>query len=411
MAKQLTESIRKKCRRAALAAADWYVHSQCVVREPFTDANVGRFVYNYYMPKRAKMWALSWTQARGIFVCLNAYHLTGDEKYSTAIQRAGLYLKALQKTDPREPQFVGAIPEAVPVEHFCYPRDTMEAAEAMVLLYRMTRDPDWLERARLTGDWFTNYVLGEDGWPAGSCFFDTKTFGKMRGCWQIGSAKYFYQMYRVDRDVKAFERSVRPMCDITIQELQHPDGSMIPYIPTRTRPDHHSGDKSELDVCYNDDGAGVALLMAHRVLKDKRYLDAAVALGDWMATRQAPFPSNVTVLNFANLLLDLHRLTKRSHYLEWVLTNLKCILDLQVKRSGDPDADGAFRGEDEPLGGYFGGKPEEYVNTRNTAYAALALFKLDGEAFGPGYSIYGWQSLPRLTDIIPDKFLIADGRR
>ncbi len=406
-----TDSLRLRCRKAALAAADWYVNSQCVCVDPFTDANVGRFVYNYHLPPRSRIWGLSWTQGRAMFVLLNAYQLTGDERYSVAIQRGALYLKGLQKLDPRRPEFFGSIPEAVPVEHFCYPRDTVEAAEAMVLMYRMTRQGEWLDRARVTASWFANHVM-QDGWPAGACHFDKGEFTRTtKGCWQLGAAKLFYQLYRIDRDRKAYEGIVRPMCDITLAELQHPDGSMIPYKPTRPHPDHHSGSMNELDVCYNDDGAGVALLGAYRILNDRRYLDAAAALGDWMTTRSAPFPSFVTPLNFANLLLDLHRLTGRAGYLQWVLDNLRGILELQVRRSGDHNADGAFRGEDEPTKWYFGGSGRNYVNNRNTAYAALALFKLDGAAFGPGYSIYGWNALPRLRRIVPDRELITAPRK
>ncbi len=111
MPRALSDSVRRQCRRAALAAADWCVNSQCVCVDPFTDANVGRFVYNYHLPSRSKIWGLSWTQGRGIFVLLNAYQLTSDERYSIAMQRGALYLKGLQKLDPRRPEFYGSIPE------------------------------------------------------------------------------------------------------------------------------------------------------------------------------------------------------------------------------------------------------------------------------------------------------------
>lgn len=406
MARRLTDAVRRRCRKTALAAADWYVRTQCVVKHPFTDANVGRLVYNYHMPTRSKIWGLSWTQARGIFVLLNAYKVTGDEKYSRAIQRAGLYLKGLQKLDPRDRRFFGCIPEAVPMEHFCYPRDAMEAAEGLVLMHRFTGKSDWLERARLARDWFVRYVL-DDGWPVGGVFFETGEFRKMRGCWQLGSAKFLYQLYQAERDRRAYERAVRPMCDIVVRELQRPDGSMIPHLPVPPRADHHSGKGAEVGVCYNDDGAGVALVGAWRVLGERRYLESAVALGDWMTTRRPPFPCHVAASNFANLLLELHRLTKRGCYLEWVIEHLPHILALQVRGSGDPEADGAFRGEDELVKWYFGGEPKEYVNTRNTAYSALALFKLDGAAFGPGYSTYG-SRVPRARRLISDKELITN---
>ena len=65
---------------------------------------------------------------------------------------------------------------------------------------------------------------------------------------------------------------------------------------------------------------------------------------------------------------------------------------LQVTGGDDPVAEGAFRGEDEDPRCYAppGASGEEFVNTRVTAYAASALFKLDGKVFGPYYSALGW---------------------
>jgi len=62
--------------------------------------------------------------------------------------------------------------------------------------------------------------------------------------------------------------------------------------------------------------------------------------------------------------------------------------------TGDPAVEGAFRGEDEQPSHYgpADAKREEFVNTRVTAYAANALFKLDGKVFGPYYSALGWEA-------------------
>jgi hypothetical protein len=80
----------------------------------------------------------------------------------------------------------------------------------------------------------------------------------------------------------------------------------------------------------------------------------------------------------------------------------------QVSGSGDPAIEGAFRGEDEPTEYYAPERcdPLEFVNTRVTAYAASALFKLDGTVFGPYYSAFDWEKPVRK----PDPALLAPYR-
>ena len=76
---------------------------------------------------------------------------------------------------------------------------------------------------------------------------------------------------------------------------------------------------------------------------------------------------------------------------EWVLDNLeKHALDLQVRGSGDPRANGGFRGEDEEgTTGSVGGHALDYVVTRTTTYMAGLLFRLSGKGTGSGFSVDG----------------------
>jgi hypothetical protein len=78
-------------------------------------------------------------------------------------------------------------------------------------------------------------------------------------------------------------------------------------------------------------------------------------------------------------------------FTDWVLDNLqKHCLDLQVSNSGDPRADGGFRGEDEEGNtGIFGGNALDYVVTRTTCYMAGLLFRLSGKGSGSGFSMDG----------------------
>ena len=76
--------------------------------------------------------------------------------------------------------------------------------------------------------------------------------------------------------------------------------------------------------------------------------------------------------------------SKRYH--KSVQNLMKEILAKQVKNK-DKLIDGGFSGEDEVPDWYkVGAKSEEFVVTRTTAYATLALFKLEGVIWGKGYS-------------------------
>ena len=134
----------------------------------------------------------------------------------------------------------------------------------------------------------------------------------------------------------------------------------------------------------------VVVLAAHRQTGESKYLDAAVAYADWIVENE---PHERPFSGFpiqANNVLDAGRAAGRD-YSSWVLDNLEGhLLALQVEGSGDPMADGGFRGEDEEdEGGIFGGISLDYVPTRTTCYAAGTLFRLSGKGTGAGFSAWG----------------------
>ena len=208
------------------------------------------------------------------------------------------------------------------------------------------------------------------------------------------SAIPFWHLFKVTGERK-WLRFVADSAD-RILRCQRPDGA-INYLEDisgveATPANHHwgFGEGADRFTLVNDDGAVTVVLAAYFATRDKRYLDAMVAYADWTVAnlpRERPF--NAFGVEAANV-LDIGR-AAGADYTPWVLDHLKprC-LDLQVIGSGDPMADGGFRGEDEEGDrGIFGGKSLDYVPTRTTCYMAGLLFRLSGKGTGTGFSVFG----------------------
>jgi hypothetical protein len=170
---------------------------------------------------------------------------------------------------------------------------------------------------------------------------------------------------------------------------EHPE--LIQDVPFN----HHWGlgdTHAEKCLLRNDDAIVVVVQAAYEITKNRKYLDALVRYAGWiMANEPHVRPYNAFGIQASNV-LDIGRMAgKTGEWLPWVLDHLKkhC-LDLQALGTGDPRAEGGFRGEDEEgHAGIFGGKALDYVPTRNTCYMAGLLYRLSGKGTGAGFSVWG----------------------
>ena len=76
----ISENDRQFYLERALAAADWFVNSQ-ENDLPAWDANIGRFLYYYYMPEGKSVYGIVWTHGRALFVLAEAHRITGEKRY------------------------------------------------------------------------------------------------------------------------------------------------------------------------------------------------------------------------------------------------------------------------------------------------------------------------------------------
>jgi hypothetical protein len=373
----LPQSLRSLCLQRALMAADWYVASQVRMAKPYWDANVGRLLYNYHVPSRTAVLGIDWTQARGSFVLLSAYAATGDRGYLEAARVAMAYCDCLQILDARRGEQFGAMHEEIPTSTYCHVRDAAEAAEGYVRLHQWTAEPDPLQRAEAYGRWQLERG-SRDGLPMCTFRLDGGPHATATHTFSVGAAKLFNVLYDATGRRSWLTRGTEPMLRFLIERCQQSDGGLA-----------HGPGESDARM-FNDDGCGVALLGGYVRTGRRQYLDAALALGEWTLSVAPPFPRHCAFASMAVFLADLWRLTGDGDYLDWIAAHIQgWLFDRQVTDGDDPRARGGFRGEDEPVAGYIPGTDAmDYVNTRNTCYAALTCFKLAGAAWPSGYTAF-----------------------
>ncbi len=377
--------LKERALASVLAAADWYCNHQVNYEKPYYDANQGRFLYNYHMPTKKVVWGLQWTMARGIMVLLGAYELTENEKYLKSAGLAGEYLRTLQIFDAREPRWFGAIREEIPQSWHVDVRDLFDSVSALMFLYRITGHEDYLYRAKLAASWVLANALDRTGWPAfWFDFYEDKVRWENKFYGGAGAHCYYY-LYKATGFSHWLERGFLPLAEGLINRYFDWDRGCV--IVGSEDAHHGTADGAEPGVAVNDDGCGQTLLMAHHLLGEDRWLEAAVRYGKYLICQQ-PVEQRAALALRCLYLYDLSRVTKEGRFADWASAHIETLLALQERESADVMAKGGFRGEDEDTKWYSGGKPDEYIVARTTAYAVLALMRLHGKITGP---YYGWE--------------------
>ncbi len=396
----ISEQDKRSYLDRALKAADWYVNSQlnqCEYGEEW-HADRGRFLYHYFMPEKKHTPGINWTQGRALFVLSEAYKITGEQKYRDAAELGYRYIAALQIMDPGYPVITGSIKEETPQCSRCGALDGAQAASGLLMFEAVTGNADALRRATAFCDYLLRHFDDELGLPSVAYMYPEEKVKMAGGYAQhaIGQATAIpcWHLYRRTGD----ERYLEPVvwgADF-ILDCQRDDGAFhnVKDISQAepASPNHHEG-RGEGDqryVLYNDDAMIVVVLAAHKATGDATYLDAAVRYADWIVEQPVEERPFCAFPVRANTVLDVGKVAGKD-YSGWVLDNLQAhLLDLQVEGSGDPKAEGGFRGEDEEgEGGLYGGTSLDYVTNRVTCYAAGLLFRLSGAGTGAGFSHWG----------------------
>ncbi len=391
----LSEDARQLYLDRALKAADWFVNTQ-LEPEFSCDANAGRFLYYYYMPDRKWIPGINWSHGRAIFVLTDAYNITGDRRYLDSAELGARYIRALQPLDPYYEVTYGSIVERFPHENWGGTLDGAQAASAMLMLNKVTGERDYLRHGKAFCDFLLRTWRNDVGFPRHVTYHPEQVFYPGDPIWSIGYATAIplWHAHNITGEGQYIDL-IAKSADF-ILESQREDGGIncLPEIDSieELPPNHHWGLGEGIDqyLLLNDDGIVTVVLAACKATGDEKYLDAMVRYADWtIANEPHERPFNAFGIQAANV-LDIGSISGKD-YTPWVLEHLqeRC-LDLQVLDSGDPMADGGFRGEDEEGdGGIFGGTSLDYVVTRTTCYMAGVLFRLSGKGTGTGFSVHG----------------------
>jgi hypothetical protein len=393
----------------ALKAADWFTRQQLIFEKPWKGDQY-RFCYYYYMPEKLYVPGLNWTHGRALFVLTEAYALTGERRYLESAELGMRFVRALQPLDPWYEVTFGSIREEIPQAPKGGILDGAQAASGMLMMHRVTGERDYLRRGRAFCEFLRRTWHPSRGLPSLVEYEPEKIlYQASEDCIHQASAIPLWHLHCTTGEVCHFPMIVDAADRILA--CQREDGGLNYLMDISRKPEpgfnHHWGLGKGADkaLLRNDDGVVVVVIAAHRITGDRKYLDALVRYAGWiMANEPHERPYCAFGIQASNV-LDIGKEAGQD-YSGWVLDNVrKHCLDLQVEGSGDPKADGGFRGEDEEGNtGIFGGTALDYVVTRTTCYMTGLLFRLSGKGTGSGFSADGLAPLKKAVSKGPQSF-------
>lgn len=404
MALEFTPKQKQEFLHHAMLAGHWYCNNQNTNEHPWggiaDSADLGRFVYEYVLHRRAARGMGVWGQAMAVMNLFDLARRTpGDgARFRRAAQLGAAYLKSLQVTDFRLPKSIGAFREHTPQTAESYPRDGVTGAFGLCRLYQETRDPEWLERARLFANWWIDNGTDDDGWPFITFHIDRQqghnrgmhVVGEgeggaeyVKGDWQAGAAIFFYQLHRLTGETRYIEKAFDPLiAGLTRIYAQHQH-----EVPV-------DGFHGEVPISYgNDDFALVSLVCAYRLRRDPRLLDllvARIAAQNRLMDADGSYPSfgGTFVCGIDNL--EFLRLVEEERLPVDVAPVEECVrrtaafgLTLQEKHSDDPRLLGGVHCQSSY------GVGRTWIHHRSTGYSINFYLRLAG-AEPSSFSSFGW---------------------
>ncbi len=372
--------------KAAEKTAGWLIGNQPQSR---TNANRGRFLQSYdpAKPVPAELsYSTSWDTGCSLCGLLALWKRTGKAEYLEAAEKGGRYIMSLQVLDPREKQFYGVFRECTPQSlEFC-PRDATSAAWALIYLAEATGNSEYLDRARLFGDWMIEYGM-YDGWPRWAVLMDGQDHFYARGTFQSGVAAFFHDLFMATHELRFIDRGMEPIVRQYRDEFFTEDGGTILCKDIFTKKIHAyqtaGKDKSvEFEMHqFNDDFGNIALMRAAELFGDESYRRRAYEFAKYLMRNQdedgnfgrGSIPSAVPqAIIYYN---DLGEYYKDEEMLAARDRSIEKLLSMQFDAPEDKMLNGAF--PDESCGRK--GHSDKYCGLRCTMYALSALLHVESD--------------------------------
>lgn len=397
---EFSDEIRSRAREAVTLAAKWHAANQVRHKWPHWTADAGRFCSTRNLADAGEkpMLSICWNTSRGAQALMSAYLLTKDESILETAKLAMEYVKICQIFLPEFPHHAGACCEETPQTDHIASRDTVEAVQGFINLYAVTKDPVLLLRAQAGADWHTGWFL-KSGYPNGYIWHkyqgDKGTVCNDFSRLMLSSMALSLAQIDALTGKKKYAAFIPKYLDWVIDSALEKDGALKMHDGTNVG--HHAVRTGPLAGCFtNDDGVGVALIAAFRATGEEKYREAALRNGEWWLNLPGLPETYASIPAGLNFLLDLHRFTGDKRYLDKSAPYLERTLQLQVRETDTPLAQGGFRGHD--LEGKreteaFSAGPENYISHRTTMYSMMALAKAAARSEGEwnlAYSGFGW---------------------
>lgn len=368
------EELKKRGLACARGIADWIVS----IQQSWLDGNPAAGSISFEISNRGdESCAPQWNHAFATMGLLSSYKMFGDKQYERSALRMAGYLKTLQILDPFDRNSYGAIREFTPQTPWCYTRDALSAAWAFVELYRHTREEEYLERARLWGEWFLKNGLDDEGWPWWGMQFGPymdrtpQMRNDVQGSFHGGSLNFFYHLAEATGDGKWTGEFFVRMADHFIAHIQQDDG----FFRSIDRKTHtFEGDPQCGLHRANDDLGTLGLLCAYAVTKDARYLTAIRRFLD------AVFRGQREDGHFEQSCAGIPVVLNTIHEGGKALERLDGISESAIRRALDALFSRQSQGGINPRmkGGLLENK-EDLVEMRSSCYALIVLLKLCGQ--------------------------------
>ncbi len=386
-AMELSPPLKTRSLDCARAIADWL----CAIQAPAVGEYfppVGYFPFLIHPDGTEKPPAQNWNYAFASMALLGAYKTFKDPRYERAALYMGRYMKSLQILDPFHGDNYGAIREVTPYTPWCYTRDTLSVAWAFIELYRHTKDPEYLERARLWGEWFLKKGCDEDGWPYWGHEFEplfdaVKPWPQMcndvQGSFQGGSLNFLYQMFKETGDNKWIGEPFTRIAGHFIKYIQYPSGFYGPIVRATKQPAEQDPQGGLHRA--NDDLGTLGLLCAYKISGNKAYLASiekylkAVFDAQWEDGR---FEESVACIPVVmNVLFEGRQVLPQTPMKEGAVEKaLNALFNAQSDGRFNPRMSGGILeyGAEHKAMPLPGGK--SYVCARSSCYALIVLPKL-----------------------------------
>lgn len=386
---------------AAKLAGQWFVNTQNTNQNPWggvrDSADLGRFLYEYFPATGDCRGMCVWGQSIAVSGLIALARRFNTGMFLDAAKQGGEYLKSLQIINTGDPVLHGCLRESSPQSTWTNPRDGGTGVMGLLALFRDTGDEQWLEHARLFGEWYHSHGSDQDHWPYYQYDIAKRTgerVGKegdsngrlVRYKWRAAGGLFYYWLYRLTSEEKWLDY-FKILID-QVEEVYEQKREM------HLR--HHPSGEKGVIINANDDFAFITLLAAYRLWKKETH---RAYLQDYMhrlwevQEQDGSYPGLegvfvATLSNMEYLRLcreegideNLEELEKR------IIKSADFALTLQETKSRDIRSYGGFYGQSHY------NVSRDCIHSRGTGYGLIMFLRLEGEMEIPYYSAWGWDN-------------------